>query len=121
MRPQLRLLLVMVGFLAFACIVASIGEAQPAGKKGGKGSNETVDEFVIKLMAFNKAKDGKLTKTELFDTRLHALFDRADTKKNGYVTRAELEVLFAREKLEGGGLGSDKKGKGGDKKGKGGF
>ena len=54
------------------------------------------------------AKDGKLTKTELTDTRLHGLFDRADTNKDGMVTREELEALFARETIADDG----KKGKG---------
>ncbi|MBI1832780.1 MAG: hypothetical protein HYR84_15165 [Planctomycetes bacterium] len=71
------------------------------------------------MMAFNKAKDGKLTKTELTDTRLHALFDRADTNKDGVVTREELEALFAKESLPAGKGGPGDKGKKGkgDKKG----
>jgi hypothetical protein len=105
-----------VGFLVFA-VALSEAQAQPGGKKGGKGSAETVDEFVKKLMAFNKAKDGKLTKAELIDTRLHALFDRADTNKDGVVTRADLEALFARESLTG--AGGDKGNGPGGKKGKG--
>jgi EF hand len=115
----MRLLLTTGAFVAVLLLAVSFAEAQPGGKKGGKGSTETADEFIKKLMVFNKAKDGKLTKEELIDKRLHALFDRADTNKDGVVTREELEVLFAREKLEGGGFGGDK-GKGGfDKKGKG--
>src|SRR5262249_1746577 len=95
----------------------------PGGKKGGKGTSETADEFIAKLMAFDKNKDGKLSKEEITDARLHALFERADTKKNGYITQADLEALFQREKLEGGGFGGfgDKgKGPGGDKGGFGG-
>lgn len=109
--------------IAFALVALSSADAQPGGKKSGKGSAETLDDFVSRLMAFNKAKDGKLTKNDLIDPRLHDLFDRADADKNGVVTRAELEKLYASEKLEGGGFG-DKKGKdgfGGDKKGKDGF
>jgi hypothetical protein len=100
----------MAAFAAITCLAAAVTEAQPGGaKKGAKGAGETADEFVKKLMAFNKAKDGKLTKTELTDTRLHALFDRADTNKDGVVTREELEALFAREKLEPVGFGPPKK------------
>ena len=66
-------------------------------------------------MAFNKAKNGKLTKEELTDKRLHALFDRADANKDGIVTRGELEVLYQKEKLEGGGFGGGPGGPGGDK------
>jgi hypothetical protein len=123
MRLRFRIFFVFGAFLGLACLAVSISEAQPGGKKGSKGGNETVDEFVNKIMAFNKAKDGKLTKEELTDRRLHGLFERADTKKQGYVTRADLEALFAREKLAGGfGFGFGDKGKGGfgdDFKGKG--
>lgn len=122
MRPQIRLFVSVGAFVGILLIAAALTEvqAQPPGGKGGKagkggGSSETVDEFVAKLMAFNKAKDGKLTKEELTDTRLLALFDRADTNKDGVVTRAELEALFQREKLEGGGFGGP--GGKGDKKG----
>jgi hypothetical protein len=126
-------LFVITGFFAgVLCVATSVSEAQP-GKKGGK--SETVEAFVAKVMAFNTAKDGKLTKTELTDKRLLALFERADANKDGVVTRAELEALFQKEKLEGGGFGGkgdkgpggkgdkggfgDKKGGFGDKKGKG--
>ncbi len=104
----MRLVFSITAFTIMLLLTASITEAQPGGKKGEKATNETADEFIAKLMAFNKAKDGKLTKEELTDKRLHALFDRADTNKDGVVTRAELEVLFQKEKLEGGGFGGDK-------------
>ena len=108
----MRLAFTITTFAVMLLAAVSITEAQPGGKKGDKATSETADEFVAKLMAFNKAKDGKLTKEELTDKRLHALFDRADTNKDGVVTRAELEALFQKEKLEGGGFGF---GFGGDK------
>jgi hypothetical protein len=119
MRLQMRWFVTLTTFAGILLIAAALTDvqAQPPGGKGG-GSTETVDEFVAKLMAFNKAKNGKLTKEELIDTRLHALFDRADINKDGVVTRAELEALFQREKLEGGGFGGPG---GGDKKGGKGF
>jgi hypothetical protein len=120
MRPYARWFLVMI---AFTGIVASATlaplHAQPGGKKGdkkGSGSSETAADFASRVLAFNKAKDGKLTKTELTDTRLHGLFDRADANKDGVVTREELEALHARESA---GAGGDGKGDFGDKKGKG--
>lgn len=96
-----------VSLVAFAIVAAlllfwSETQGQP-GKKAG-GSPETVEAFIGKMMAFNKAKDGKLAKTELVDTRLHALFDRADSNKDGVVDRAELEAIYQREKLEGNGF-----------------
>src|SRR5437879_5087298 len=122
MRPQTRLFLTLAALVGILALAATASAAQPGGKKdkGGKDAGETVDEFVAKLMAFNKAKDGKLTKEELTDPRLHALFDRADANKDGVVTRAELEALFQRERLEGGGPGGGKGPDGKGFKGKGG-
>ena len=45
------------------------------------------------MMAFDKDKDGKLTKAEVSDERLHRLFDRADADKDGFVTKQELTAL----------------------------
>jgi len=118
MRSHHRIFLISGAFVIALAFAVQLAEAQPGGgkkDKPGKGKRETVDEFVKKLMAFNKAKDGKLTKAELTDTRLHALFDRADTNKDGVVTREELEALFAREALSG----DVPKGKGKGKDGKG--
>jgi hypothetical protein len=116
MRPLPRIFLISGVFVIALAFAVSLAEAQPGGGKKdrlGKGKSETVNEFVKKLMAFNKAKDGKLTKAELTDTRLHALFDRADTNKDGVVTREELEALFTREALSA----DAPKGKGKDGKG----
>ena len=49
------------------------------------------------MMAFDKNGDGKLTKSEVTDERLHRLFDRADADKDGSVTKAELTALEAKE------------------------
>jgi hypothetical protein len=114
----MRLIVTTCAFVAVLSGAVSWADAQPGGgKKGGKGGSESVDAFVAKLMAFNKAKDGKLTKAELTDARLHALFDRADANKDGVVTIEELADLYAKES------GGDAGGKGGPggEKGKGGF
>lgn len=118
MRPQARWFFVLIAFAGIALAALVPLQAQPGGKKGDKkggGINETASQFADKVMAFNKAKNGKLTKEELTDTRLHGLFDRADTNKDGFVTREELEALHAREFVSGGGDG--KKGKGPKDKG----
>ncbi len=118
MRPHVRWFFVMIAFAAVLLAVLAPLQAQPeGGKKGNKkgaGGNETAAQFADKVMAFNKAKDGKLTKAELTDTRLLGLFDRADANKDGVVTREELEALHARESAGGGDKGDfgDKKGKG---------
>ncbi|QEL18014.1 EF-hand domain-containing protein [Limnoglobus roseus] len=75
----------------------------PPGKKGGGGppgsggKAASVDDMVQRLMAFDANKDGKLTKEELGDERLNALFDRADAQKHGYVTKDELAALLTKE------------------------
>jgi len=76
-------------FLAAACLTAaSFALAQnPA----------TADGLVARMMAFDKDGDGKLTKSEVTDERLHRLFDRADADKDGTVTKAELTALEAKE------------------------
>ena len=48
------------------------------------------------MMAFDKNKDGKLTKDEMTDERLLRLFDQADTNKDGVVTKEELMALAAK-------------------------
>jgi Ca2+-binding EF-hand superfamily protein len=113
MRDSSRLWLVVGGFALVAATILTVASAQPG---GGKRTTETVDEFIAKMMAFDANKDGKLTKLELTDTRLHALFDRADTNKDGIVTREELEALFAKESLPAGGDGGQKGKKGMKKK-----
>jgi hypothetical protein len=106
-------------------VLASASLAQPPRDKRGDGppkgdSAKTfdVDAFVAKMMAFDKNKDGKLTKDEITDERLLRLFDRADTNKDGVVTKEELIALgkkLAEEAVAGDGPG----GPGGDRGGPG--
>ena len=55
----------------------------PPGQQGGKdtGKDYSNSSIVTKMMAFNSKKDGKLTKEEVTDPRLHRLFDQADTNQ----------------------------------------
>jgi hypothetical protein len=53
--------------------------------------------LVTRMMAFDKNKDGKLTKDEVTDERLLRLFTQADTNKDGVVTKEELVALAGRE------------------------
>lgn len=95
----MRLLLVLSLFGALL-LAASVGTGQPppGGKKDKKGPGRRSDapDLVSYLMSFDANKDGKLSREELTDTRLHRLFDRADTKKAGAVTREQLEAVAAR-------------------------
>src|SRR2546428_6633646 len=78
---------------------ASVGAAQspkdqPSGTpKGGPTNASAVDAIVARMMAFDKNKDGKLTRDEITDERLLRLFERADADKNGVVTKEELTAL----------------------------
>jgi len=114
--------------LGGAITVMSLATAQPPDRKTAKDSDKAKDRdwsthpIVKRMMAFDKNKDGKLTKDEVTDTRLHRLFDRADKNKDGVVTKDEL-IALAREMDsaagdEGGrggfgGRGKGKRGKGG--------
>src|SRR5882724_7960168 len=71
-------------------------EAQgPANARTG-GARSTASA-VARMMAFDKNKDGKLTRDEVTDERLRSLFDRADANKDGVVTKEELTALFERD------------------------
>jgi hypothetical protein len=95
MRMRTGLLVTCGIFLAAAFVMA---QPPDRGKgKGGKGAASDNTDLITYMMSFNKKKDGKLTKKELTDKRLHRLFDRADTNKDGVVTRQELEALLAKE------------------------
>jgi hypothetical protein len=87
---------------------AALASAQPPERGRGKGPApkssdadpavaRTMNPVVTRMMAFDKNNDGKLTKEEVTDERLHRLFDRADADKDGTVTKEELTALTARE------------------------
>jgi hypothetical protein len=93
--------IVLAGGLVFA---ASFAAAQPPpGSRDGATKSAGADAFVARMMAFDKNKDGKLTRDEVTDERLLRLFDRADANKDGVVTKEELLALFAREAPAAGG------------------
>jgi hypothetical protein len=52
----------------------------------------TVDDVVARLMAFDKNKDGKLTKDELPE-RMHHLIELGDTNKDGALDKDEIKKL----------------------------
>jgi len=81
---------------------ARIAGAQPPGGPGGRPPGGA-DDLVTRMMAFDKDKDGSLSRAEVTDERLQRLFDRADANKDGSVTKAELTALAAKEPAGGGG------------------
>src|SRR5205814_9767822 len=90
--------------LAAGCAAAmmSLALAQPPGGRPGdapakdRPKSAGANSIVERMMAFDKNKDGKLTRDEITDERLLRLFDRADTNKDGVGTREELAALAAR-------------------------
>jgi hypothetical protein len=113
---------ILIGLLAVAVCGAALlpALAQPPGKGKGKdkgfGRGEDGGSLVEKMMAFDKNKDGKLTREEVTDTRLTRLFERIDADRNDVVTKEELTAFAAKmaeEDGKGGGKGKGK-GKGGD-------
>jgi hypothetical protein len=78
-------------------LAASLAEAQrPAGDQAPQ-RRAGGDDLVDRMMTFDKDKDGKLTKAEVTDERLHRLFDRADANKDGTVTKEELTSLASQD------------------------
>src|SRR5207248_7884756 len=98
------------GLLALGCAAALLSQAaaqapdakpaEGAGKKSPKDYSNS--PLVIRMMAFDKNKDGKLTRDEVTDERLHRLFDRADANGDGVVTVEELTALAAKIDAEQG-------------------
>jgi hypothetical protein len=104
-------------WLAFVLVAAQLTAQPPAGQQPqdtGKQAKDYSDSSIVtRMMAFNKKKDGKLTKEEVTDPRLHRLFDQADTNKDGIVTREELMAVAAKMDAEFGPGGPGGKGPGG--------
>src|SRR5262245_2649357 len=79
------------------------GPGGPGGPRGGgrggpgRGGAPSVEASVTKLMGLDQDKDGKLSKSEVSDSRLQALFERADADKDGVVTRDEATKQFTAE------------------------
>jgi hypothetical protein len=77
---------------------ASLVAAQPPGPgQEVYSQSATGGDLVTRMMEFDKDKDGKLTKDEVTDKRLHRLFARSDANNDGTVTKEELASLAATE------------------------
>ncbi len=91
-------------------MLCQIAAAQSPGAQAGAGARPkdySNSPIVTRMMAFDKKHDGKLTKDEITDERLHSLFDRADTNHDGIVTKGELMALAAKLDAEDQQAGGD--------------
>src|SRR5262249_32834728 len=106
-NPRRESMRILIGLLfAGSLLIAATSTAQqPAGSGKQPSKSGDAERFVARMMAFDKNKDGKLTKDEITDARLLDLFDRADANKDGVVTKEELLALFEKEAPRGGGFG----------------
>ena len=83
-----------------ALLLAGTAGAQPPGPPLGprpglvRPSPLSVDEVVGRIMAFDKNKDGKVTRDELPE-RMHHLITLGDTNKDGALDRDEIKKLVA--------------------------
>lgn len=78
--------------------VTRVATAQPPGPgQEVYSQSATGGDLVTRMMEFDKDKDGKLTKSEVTDPRLHRLFARSDANNDGTVTKEELATLAAKE------------------------
>ncbi len=89
-------------WLGFAAVVMTAlafvdgGDAQPPGKKGGKGGGfgraVTTDQIVERIMAFDKNGDGKIALDELPE-RMQHLMALGDVNKDGILDKDEVRKL----------------------------
>lgn len=91
------------------------GEGQRRGE-GGPGPGATpamsADDLADTLMAFDRNGDGKLTRAEIPE-RFQGLFDRADTNKDGVLTKEELKQSATASVAEAA-KGGERGGRGGE-------
>jgi hypothetical protein len=87
-------------------VLAGATVAQPPDPKEGppRGVGQpariSVDDIVERIMAFDKNKDGKITKDELPE-RMHHLIEMGDTNKDGALDKDEIRALAAKLEKEG--------------------
>jgi EF hand len=85
-----------------SCVLILVGASFTSAQPPGPGQevysqSATGGDLVTRMMEFDKDKDGKLTKSEVTDNRLHRLFARADANNDGTVTKAELASMAKKE------------------------
>src|SRR3974377_2079389 len=95
MRKTVRILLAVV---CAAALLTQATAQTPPGKATQDSTKKKAKDYsnssiVTRMMAFNKKKDGKLTKAEVTDVRLHRLFATAATHTQGIVTKERVIAL----------------------------
>jgi hypothetical protein len=106
--PLLALLAALT--LAAATCCAPLVRAQPPDQKQefrqgfGRPSPISVDDIVERIMAFDKNKDGKVTKDELPE-RMQFLIELGDTNKDGALDKEEIKKLATTLAAAPGGFG----------------
>jgi hypothetical protein len=82
-----------------------ITPATPVSVKGiARATPLGVEDIVERIMAFDKNKDGKVTKDELPE-RMHHLLEQGDTNKDGALDKDEIRKLATRLAATRGGIG----------------
>jgi EF hand len=81
--------------VALLAALSWVALQEPPGGPEQASPPQSAEAVVARMMKFDKDKDDKLTRAEVTDQRLLRLFDRADTNKDGVVTKAELASLAA--------------------------
>jgi hypothetical protein len=101
----------MSAFLVAALAIVGAAVAQPPDPRPGplrervRPTPISEDDIVERIMAFDKNKDGKVTKDELPE-RMHHLIDQGDTDKDGALDRDEVKRLVAARAAAPGGFGA---------------
>ena len=113
MRPASKFLpvVVAIGLAAVVALAQPPAEPRDGGPKSSSGASPdkaapdkaAVDALVARMLAFDKNKDGKLTRDEIADSRMQRAFDRADADHDGVVTKDELTAWATKEAAQDGG------------------
>ena len=91
----MRLTIRVIGFVAISATVIISSGIWHARRL--EAQNSSVEPSVNRMMALDKNKDGKLTRDEVSDPRLQALFNQIDTAKSGAITRAQIAAFFVKQ------------------------
>lgn len=69
------------------------GQPGQDGQRGQRGGQVDPAQMVERLMGMDQNGDGKLSRDEMPPMLVERIFERADTNKDGFVERTELEII----------------------------